>query len=158
MSRLKLGWLDAVLLLLIAACFGFVAWRLDSVLNYRWNWAPIPNYLLRWDAERGWVANLLLQGLLNTIRLTVWGMALAAVFVLWNLTEGTLSIHSILTVPRETFYWLAILVTFSLGTAAGDWTLELTGWSPGRAVLVSCRSRSATTRALNKPYFSPKIN
>ena len=60
--------------------FRSVAWRLDSVLNYRWNWAPIPNYLLRWDAERGWVANLLLQGLLNTIRLTVWGMALAAVF------------------------------------------------------------------------------
>jgi hypothetical protein len=39
-------------------------------------------------------------------------------------------------VPRESFYWLAILVTFSLGTATGDWTLELTGWSPGRAVLL----------------------
>lgn len=50
------------------------------MLHYRWNWAPIPNYLLRWDADRGWVANLLLQGLANTIRLSVWGMALAALF------------------------------------------------------------------------------
>ncbi|HEV7536679.1 MAG TPA: hypothetical protein VGP90_13655, partial [Acidimicrobiia bacterium] len=47
-----------------------------------------------------------------------------------------LSIHSITTPAREAFYWLAILVTFALGTAAGDWTLELTGWSPGRSVLL----------------------
>ncbi len=38
--------------------------------------------------------------------------------------------------PREAFYWLAVLVTFALGTAAGDWTLELTGWSPGVSVLL----------------------
>lgn len=50
------------------------------MLNYRWNWAPIPNWILRWDAERGWVANLLLQGLLNTLRLSLWGMLLAALF------------------------------------------------------------------------------
>jgi uncharacterized membrane-anchored protein len=34
--------------------------------------------------------------------------------------EGTLSIHSIVTPRREAFYWLAILFTFALGTAAGD--------------------------------------
>jgi polar amino acid transport system permease protein len=50
------------------------------VLNYRWNWAPIPNWIIRWDAERGWVANLLLQGLLNTLRLALWGMLLATLF------------------------------------------------------------------------------
>ena len=33
-------------------------------------------------------------------------------------------------------YWLAVLVTFALGTAAGDWTIELTGWSPGEAILL----------------------
>ena len=61
---------------------------------------------------------------------------LAVVFGLWYRKEGTLSIHSIVTVPREMFYWLAILLTFALGTAAGDWTLELTGWTPGVAVLL----------------------
>ena len=50
------------------------------MLNYHWNWAPIPNYLVRWDDERGWVTNLLVQGLLTTLRLSLWSMALAAIF------------------------------------------------------------------------------
>ncbi len=61
---------------------------------------------------------------------------LAVVFGIWYARERTLSIHSILTTSRESFYWLTVLVTFALGTAAGDWTLELTGWSPGSAVLL----------------------
>ncbi|MEO5680948.1 MAG: hypothetical protein ABIS47_14915 [Acidimicrobiales bacterium] len=65
-----------------------------------------------------------------------FAVALAAVFGVWFHRERTLSIHSILTLPRESFYWLAILVTFALGTAAGDWTLELTGWGPGVSVLL----------------------
>lgn len=77
---IRLGWLDAALLAVLAVLAGLIAWRVNAVLNYRWNWAPIPNYLLRWDAERGWVANLLLQGLANTLRLSVWGMALAILF------------------------------------------------------------------------------
>ena len=50
----------------------------------------------------------------------VFSVFLAAVFFLWHREEGTLSIHSIDTPKREAWYWLAILVTFSLGTAAGD--------------------------------------
>ena len=67
---------------------------------------------------------------------TVFAAVLAVVFGVWSLAERTLSIHSITTLPRELFYWLAILVTFALGTAVGDWTLELTGWGPGIAVLL----------------------
>ncbi|MEU9207831.1 hypothetical protein AB0D27_07720 [Streptomyces sp. NPDC048415] len=48
--------------------------------------------------------------------------ALAAVFALWYASERTLSIHSIRTRRRETFYWAAVLATFALGTAAGDLT------------------------------------
>lgn len=66
----------------------------------------------------------------------VFAVALAAVFGVWFARERTLSIHSITTRPRELFYWLAVLVTFALGTAAGDWTLALTGWSPGVSVLL----------------------
>lgn len=66
----------------------------------------------------------------------VFAVVLAAVFGIWYARERTLSIHSIITTPREGFYWLAVLVTFALGTAVGDWTLELTGWSPGVAVLL----------------------
>ncbi|MEV2223577.1 hypothetical protein AB0E01_27370 [Nocardia vinacea] len=43
---------------------------------------------------------------------------------MWFARERTLSIHSIVTLPRELFYWLTVLVTFALGTAAGDWTLS----------------------------------
>ncbi|MUM30303.1 hypothetical protein FZI88_30550, partial [Mycobacterium sp. CBMA295] len=66
----------------------------------------------------------------------VFAVLLCLVFGVWYRREQTLSIHSITTLPRELFYWLAVLVTFSLGTAAGDWTLELTGWGPGTAVLL----------------------
>jgi uncharacterized membrane-anchored protein len=66
----------------------------------------------------------------------VFAVALAVVFGIWYSRERTLSIHSINTTPREAFYWLAVLVTFALGTALGDWTLELTGWGPGLAILL----------------------
>jgi uncharacterized membrane-anchored protein len=66
----------------------------------------------------------------------VFAVALAVVFGVWYARERTLSIHSIITTPRESFYWLTVLVTFALGTAAGDWTLELTGWSAGASVLL----------------------
>ncbi len=67
---------------------------------------------------------------------TVFAVVLGVVFGLWYAKERTLSIHSIVTLPRELFYWLAVLVTFALGTAAGDWTLDLTGWGPGTSVLL----------------------
>ena len=70
------------------------------------------------------------------ISTTVFSVLLAAVFGIWYARERTLSIHSIVTTPREAFYWLAVLVTFALGTATGDWTLELTGWGPGTSVLL----------------------
>jgi uncharacterized membrane-anchored protein len=47
---------------------------------------------------------------------------LAVLFVAWNASEKTLSIHSIYTRRREVFYWLVVLTTFALGTATGDMT------------------------------------
>jgi uncharacterized membrane-anchored protein len=53
-----------------------------------------------------------------------FSVALIATFALWYRSEKTLSIHSILTAKREAYYWLAILFTFALGTAAGDLVAE----------------------------------
>ena len=50
--------------------------------------------------------------------------ALSVVFLLWNMSEKTLSIRTIYTTRREGFYWLAILFTFALVTAAGDLIAE----------------------------------
>jgi uncharacterized membrane-anchored protein len=50
----------------------------------------------------------------------VFAVLLAGTFAAWFASERTLSIHSIVTSRRESFYWLAILFTFALGTSAGD--------------------------------------
>jgi uncharacterized membrane-anchored protein len=54
----------------------------------------------------------------------IFAAILALVFALWYGVERTLSIHSIVTRRREAFYWLTILFTFALGTAAGDLLAE----------------------------------
>jgi uncharacterized membrane-anchored protein len=59
-----------------------------------------------------------------TTSTAVFAVILAIVFAVWWYVERTLSIHSIVTTRREAFYWLAILFTFALGTAAGDLVAE----------------------------------
>jgi uncharacterized membrane-anchored protein len=51
----------------------------------------------------------------------IFSITLAVVFAIWFAVERTLSIHTIVTSRREGFYWLAVLATFALGTAAGDY-------------------------------------
>jgi len=76
--RRRLKPVDWVLLALTGAALAWFVWRVAHLENYRWNWTPIPGFFLRWDeATQGWVANLLLQGLATTIRLTLFGMVLA---------------------------------------------------------------------------------
>ncbi|MER6083860.1 hypothetical protein [Streptomyces sp. NPDC001833] len=53
---------------------------------------------------------------------TGYAVALAGCFAAWYATERTLSIHTVTTRRREVFYWLTVLLTFALGTAAGDLT------------------------------------
>jgi len=52
----------------------------------------------------------------------LWAVVLAAIFWLWQRSEGTLSIHSVTTQRREAFYWATVFATFALGTALGDFT------------------------------------
>ena len=57
----------------------------------------------------------------------IFSVALAITFIAWHRAEHTLSIHDITTRRREGLYWLAILFTFALGTAAGDLVSEQLG-------------------------------
>jgi uncharacterized membrane-anchored protein len=61
-------------------------------------------------------------GVPYTVSTAVLFVAVLAMFGLWYAVERTLSFHSVLTPRREAFYWAAVLLTFALGTAAGDWT------------------------------------
>src|SRR6202022_4308581 len=76
------------------------------------------------------VGALITDNLIDTYNVTLttttilFSIALAVTFAVWYLSERTLSIHSIYTRKREAFYWLAILFTFALGTAAGDLIAE----------------------------------
>src|SRR5579883_223514 len=58
---------------------------------------------------------------------TFFACVLAIVFVVWYLSERTLSIHSIYPGRRELFYWATVIATFALGTAAGDLTAATLG-------------------------------
>ena len=54
------------------------------------------------------------------ISTAIFTILLAVTFAVWYKKEKTLSIHAVNTTKREAYYWIAILFTFSLGTAAGD--------------------------------------
>jgi len=66
-------------------------------------------------------------GLPYTVTTVLFAVILAAIFIAWYRTEGTLSIHSITTPRREVFYWLTVIATFALGTALGDLTATTVG-------------------------------
>jgi uncharacterized membrane-anchored protein len=59
---------------------------------------------------------------------TFCAIAVAVILTVWYRSEGTLSIHSIVTQRRETFYWITVLATFALGTAVGDLTAFVFHW------------------------------
>jgi uncharacterized membrane-anchored protein len=71
-----------------------------------------------------------------TTSTSIFAGILAIVFAVWFAFERTLSIHTIFTTRREAFYWLAILFTFALGTAAGDLVAEKysLGYGPSIAI------------------------
>jgi uncharacterized membrane-anchored protein len=122
----------------IAVLLGFVAFCVALVLQLR---AP------RYAAARYWFA-VAMVGVFGTMAADVlhvgfgvpypvsaalFVLVLAGVFVAWRRVEGTLSVHSIVTMRRELFYWAAVVATFALGTAVGD----LTAYSFGLGYLAS---------------------
>lgn len=70
------GWLDALLLLLLAGAGAWLAYRAAVELEYHWHWEAIPQYLLR-RGDQGWAAGSLTQGLWCTLRLSFWAALLA---------------------------------------------------------------------------------
>ena len=84
----------------------------------------------------------------------IFALALTATFLIWYQSEKTLSIHSIYTTRREAFYWLAILFTFALGTAAGDLTAE----KLNLGYLVSALIFAALIAVVTLAYYIFKLN
>ena len=71
--RYRLTGLDLGLVGAVAAVVTYLVWRAEAVVKYRWNWGLVAPYIIRYDeTQHRWVANLLLQGLLETIRIAIW--------------------------------------------------------------------------------------
>lgn len=76
------------------------------------------------------VGTLITDNLVDDLGVSLWtctfgfGIALMATFAVWYKRERTLSIHHIDSTSREAWYWVAVLWTFALGTAAGDLVAE----------------------------------
>ena len=76
----KLHWVDFLILVVLIGFFGTIWYRIEGTLNYNWNWGIIPNYILRWSESEGrWVSNLLLQGLITTLRISIYAIVLAVI-------------------------------------------------------------------------------
>jgi len=74
----KLHWLDFVVLGVLVAFFGYIWLQIEGSLNYKWRWELIPNYIVRYHTGREeWFANLLLQGLITTVRVSIYASILA---------------------------------------------------------------------------------
>jgi polar amino acid transport system permease protein len=71
---------DLILLAGIGAVVIWLLYQASVQAQYRWNWQAIPQYLLRLDAQSGkWVPGLILQGVLVTLRLSIWATILALI-------------------------------------------------------------------------------
>lgn len=66
----------------------------------------------------------------------IFGIATLGSFGVWYAVERTLSIHTIVTLRRELFYWVTVLFTFALGTAAGDYIAETSGLGYWKSILL----------------------
>jgi len=77
-GKVRITLLDIIITVLLAAAIVYIVYRIRVGLHYKWNWAAIPQYLFRYDDETmKLVPNLLVQGLVMTIRLSIWGTIIA---------------------------------------------------------------------------------
>ena len=80
-ARRRLTWLDYILLLSLTLLCAFVAFRINKSLDYRWNWSVVLDFIVHVDPKTGdWRANLLLIGLMMTLRIVFWSGLLALLF------------------------------------------------------------------------------
>lgn len=80
-KKIRIKFSDIIIFIIVFAMIAYFVYRLNVGLNYKWNWGKIPQFLFRYDTESGkWVSNILMYGLYNTLRLSVWGIILAAIF------------------------------------------------------------------------------
>src|SRR6202167_6637600 len=67
---------------------------------------------------------------------TLLFVLLMASLAVWYWSAGSVSVDTVSTPKIETFYWVAILFSQTLGTALGDWMADTNGFGYGGGALV----------------------
>jgi uncharacterized membrane-anchored protein len=84
-------------------------------------------------------------------------LLLMASLTFWNWAEGTISVNTVSAPRPETFYWVSILFSQTLGTALGDWMADTNGlgyqggalvFSAGLAVIAAVYFWTSISRTL----------
>ncbi|SME94699.1 amino acid ABC transporter permease [Desulfovibrio gilichinskyi] len=79
-SKKRITSLDILLLAVIIGVLSTLSYHIVTQLNYHWDWSVIPNYIIRYDHTTDtWKAGQLTQGLLVTLRLSVWSIIFALI-------------------------------------------------------------------------------
>ena len=79
-KKYKTSPIDFIIIPLVIISITYLYYRVKTGMHYNWDWAAIPQYLFRFDPVKDrWLPNLLMQGLFNTIRLSIWGIIFASV-------------------------------------------------------------------------------
>ncbi len=78
-KKVRWSWIDLLVISLVIGFVIFVGVRVETVLRYSWNWFHVMPFLAYVDEDTGrWVTNLLLEGLIMTLRLAVIGIVISA--------------------------------------------------------------------------------
>ncbi len=85
---------------------------------------------------------------------TIIGVTLLAVLATWRLTMGSIAVDHIRDPKIETFYWIAILVSNTLGTALGDFLADSSGLGYGLSNLLIAAGIGLTILA----YFFTRVS
>ena len=76
----RLRWPDYLIVAVLIVFFGYIWFSIEGTLNYKWRWELIPSYIIGWHSGREeYFANLLLQGLIATIRISIYASILALI-------------------------------------------------------------------------------
>jgi polar amino acid transport system permease protein len=78
--RKRLTPLDYLLFGAVGALVIYAGYRVNDVLVYNWDWSRVLSFVVRYDDDTsGYISNLLVHGLMTTLRLAVWGTVLATI-------------------------------------------------------------------------------
>lgn len=153
-QKVRFRWLDALIIAALAAFGVFIAYRIRVGLNYKWNWASMPQYLLYRNPETGrWTANYILQGLFTTLRLSIWATILATLIgIVLGVFRTTKSLF--LRMIGRTYVEIIrnlppLVLVFIFYFFVADQIMPLLGLEP------FVRSRSPQTQAVLEVLFAP---